>query len=170
MSETTQLTEGQQGVIRAYDNEIAKHQRNLEAAKQAWVNGASYDDVREHDREIERLSQWRRDELEAFARQNEAQATPAAPNETPTLETQEMTPAMQELLFHFVAASPVDQHSNVIRVGSAQYKFSTAALVGLISRGYVTLVDVAPDDHVYEKLAYVISEAGKAAIKVQKGE
>jgi hypothetical protein len=82
MSETTQLTEGQQGVIRAYDNEIAKHQRNLEAAKQAWVNGASYDDVREHDREIERLSQWRREDLEAFARQNEAQATPAAPNET----------------------------------------------------------------------------------------
>ncbi len=71
MSETTQLTEGQQGVIRAYDNEIAKHQRNLEAAKQAWVNGASYDDVREHEREIERLSQWRRDELEAFVNQNE---------------------------------------------------------------------------------------------------
>lgn len=81
-----------------------------------------------------------------------------------------MTPAMQELLSHFVVGSPVHPHSRSIKVGSKFYMFSVSALVGLINRGYIHLVDVAPDDHVYEKLAYVISEAGKAAIKVQKGE
>lgn len=77
MNNELQLTEAQQNIIHSYDSEIAQHQQWMNEAEAAWVNGADYEPISYHREQINRLNQWKREDLEYFAEEtNEDEPAP----------------------------------------------------------------------------------------------
>jgi hypothetical protein len=69
MSKATQLTEGQQGVIRMYDKEIEAQQVALYHAKSAYNAGhAEYADIVYHREQIDILTRERQQTLDRWAK------------------------------------------------------------------------------------------------------
>jgi hypothetical protein len=76
-----------------------------------------------------------------------------------------MTTGMENLLIHFVTGASVRPTERSIKVGTEYHYFTSGSFVGLIDRKYVEMVTVI-DDEGDERKVWVISEAGKSALRL----